>query len=417
MLNTLRKLTFLSVALLGCGVAAAQTDGAYAQTQSEREYPFILADSPARLSTMRQADEDMLSLYRIAARGVDSALPLRWSLLVQAGVSGFVLVPFSHEEGHRSILTFNDIGSISRPYFNKYGAAYVQGVEDRTLTGLRDNDLPQFLRMHTAGLESDYATLVRENSLMTFGKESLDLLWVDYFMRKFSLTAYYAMGLFKEDFDLKEETDERKRDIVGHDVYGAIRHMHRPAADYKRYVTYAELTSDERRFVRRVGWLSLLNLADPTLFAKTGFRLKNGDRVNFALGYSMAPFGDFVDQHFWWATRTFDAHFYVREYGNRARWFPALGAEFSDIRLGRRFIVSAAVHGWRQPEGLSFNATKGRTGAAIDVMCKFRLNKPGRGGAGISADLGVVAKTEGFLLEYMSMDKHIGMRFGTSLWF
>ncbi len=381
------------------------------------EYSFVLVDSPAHMSTMRQADENMLSLYRIAVRGINSTLPYKWSALIQAGVSGFVLIPFSHEEGHRSILTCNNIGSVSRPYFNKHGTAYVQGVTDATLMSLRDGDLPQFLRMHTAGLESDYATLLRENSLMTFGNESPDVLWIEYMMRKVSLVSYYSWGLFKADIGIKEETDELKRDIVGHDIYGAVRHMHRPDAGYKRYIDYGDLTSAERKFVKRVGWLSLLNLADPTLFTKIGFTLKNGDRVNFALGYAMTPFGDFIDQNFRWKARRFNAHFYVREYGNHKRWFPALGAAFSDIRLGSRFVVSATAHGWQQPENLSFTSKKGRLGGAIDAMCKFRLDRDVSHGFGISADLGVTAKTDGFLLEYMSMNRHVGMRFGTSLWF
>jgi hypothetical protein len=402
---------------LFCGNASGQFKDAPPTEGRQIEYPFVLADSPARLSTMRQADENMLSLYRIAMRGVNAILPRGVSGLIQLGVSGLVLIPFSHEEGHRSILTYNDIGSVSRPFFNSSGAAYVQGVTDATLIALRDGDLPQFLRLHTAGLESDYATLLRENSLMTFGGESAGVLWFEYLMRKGSLIGYYAYGLFKADIDITEEADELKRDIVGHDVYGAIRHMHRPDAGYKRYVGYGDLTPTEQRFVKRVGWLSMLNLADPTLFGKIGFRLKNGDRVNFALGYAMTPFGDLVDQNFWWDARRFDARFYVREYGNRERWFPALGAEFSDIRLGDRFIVTAAAHGWQQPEKLSFTSTKGRLGGALDVMCKFRLDRGGSRDFGISADLGVTAKTEGFLLEYMSMTRHMGMRFGTSVWF
>jgi hypothetical protein len=365
---------------------------------------------------MRQADENMLSLYRIAMRGVNSVIPYRWSALIQASVSGFVLIPFSHEEGHRSILTYNNIGSVSRPYFNKYGAAYVQGVPDATLIDLRNSERPQFLRMHTAGLESDYATLLRENSLLTFGGESLDVLWVEYMMRKIALVSYYTWGLFKADIGIKEEADELKRDIVGHDVYGAVRHMHRPEAEYKRYVNYDDLTSTEQKSLRRVGWLSLLNLVDPSLFTKTGFTLKNGDRINFALGYSMAPFGDFLDQHFWWKARRFNAHFYVREYGNKTKWFPAVGAEFADIKLGDRFAVTAALHGWQQPEEQSFTSQKGLLGGAVEVTGEFMLNRD-VSRFGISADLGITAKSDGFLLEYMSMGKHLGVRFGTSLWF
>ena len=54
-------------------------------------------------------------------------------------------MPLTHEEGHRSILTVNYVGSISQPFFNESGAAYVNGVTDQTLMDLRDNDLPTYI--------------------------------------------------------------------------------------------------------------------------------------------------------------------------------------------------------------------------------------------------------------------------------
>jgi hypothetical protein len=382
-----------------------------------REYSFLIVDSPARLSTMRQASENYLSAYRLAVRGLNSVASPKASDMIQLGVSGLLLVPFSHEEGHRSVLTYNDIGSVSRPYLNQYGAAYVQGVTDRTLIELRDNHLPQFLRMHTAGLESDYATLLRENSLMTWDKESKNVLWIDYFLRKMSLISYYASGLFKMDYDVAEETDELKRDIVGHDIYGVVRHIHQPGAEYKRYVRYADLTSTEQKFVRRVGWRSLLNLLDPLLFGKTGFTLKNGNRINLMTGYAMVPFGDFIEQNVWYRTRTLYAHAYLRMYENKSTWFPALGVGLSDLFLTDRLRSDVVLHGWQQPESLRFDESSGKTGGAIDLMCKYRFYAPRGKKMAVSVNLGVVAKTEGFLLEEMAMDDHVGVRFGSSICF
>ena len=109
---------------------------------------------------------------------------------------------------------------------------------------LRDTDLPTYVRLHTAGLESDYAMLLREASLMNWHQEDKSVLYADYLLRKISLVSYYCYGLFKADVNLKEESDELKRDIVGHDVYGAIRHLHRPDMDFKRYTDYNDLSAE-----------------------------------------------------------------------------------------------------------------------------------------------------------------------------
>ena len=183
-------------------------------------------------------------------------------------------MPLTHEEGHRSILTHQDIGAISKPFFNKQGAAYVSGVTDQTLIALRENNLPVFTRMYTAGLESDYMLLLREKSLLSWKEEDYDVLWFEYFARKMNLIGYYTMGLFRYNIGIVEEENELKRDIVGHDVYGAIRSLHNPGMAYQRYVDYRDLLPEERRFANRVGLRSFINLIDPALFFKE-FQLRD----------------------------------------------------------------------------------------------------------------------------------------------
>lgn len=99
----------------------------YAQTgtsfkSSEKEYSFIFQDSPAKLFTMRQFDETALSLYRLSVNELNKVVSPKVSRLIQVGASALVFLPLTHEEGHRSILTNENIGSVSRPYV-AYGGA------------------------------------------------------------------------------------------------------------------------------------------------------------------------------------------------------------------------------------------------------------------------------------------------------
>lgn len=114
--------------------------------ETEKEYPFIIVDSPASIFTMRQFNENYISSYRLLSSSLDKHSRNYYiAEFIKVIGAGFLFLPLTHEEGHRSILTANNIGSISRPYFNKEGVAKVTGVTDATLLELRNNDLPTFI--------------------------------------------------------------------------------------------------------------------------------------------------------------------------------------------------------------------------------------------------------------------------------
>ncbi|MDR1023641.1 MAG: hypothetical protein LBL94_10285 [Prevotellaceae bacterium] len=396
----------------------------YAQEQQQREYSFLVVDDPARLYTMRQSNENFLNAYRLGARTLANSLPDTISLgftkirlattmvLIELLSESLLLQPLSHEEGHRSILTAEGIGSISVPFFNKHGAAYVNGVRDAELKNLRDTKLPTYIRLHVAGNESDYALALRSNALLTWEKETTGILWVALVMRKLATTMYYFS---KDDFAPSGEP-ELERDIVGPDVLSAIRHLHRPDMEFERYTRYSDLTDEEKKFHTRVRYRSLINLIDPALLTKTGFTLKNGLKFSFAGGYGMAPFGDFIDEHFWLKAGKLNAHFYLREFENRSTWFPAAGVEFANVPLSMRCMADVTLHGWQQPKKLDFNTVQGQWGGAVDAMLKYKFYSSSKNGLGISLNLGIVAKTQGYLLEEVALGSHVGGRFGVSIW-
>ncbi len=118
----------------------------------------------------------------------------------------------------------------------------------------------------------------------------------EYWIRKGGILQYYVTGLFDFDIDLEEEENELERDIVGYDTYGQARHLHRPNMDFQRYTRYDEMTSEEKRYVDRIGWRSLLNLANPMIIGKRNFAITDNIKINGGLGYTMSPFGDFIDE-------------------------------------------------------------------------------------------------------------------------
>jgi hypothetical protein len=400
-------------------IHAQNSDSGSDSTKTIYVYPFIIQDSPARLFTMRQFNENYMSGYRLLVHTLDKNFSPCVNYAIQSFSNFFVFVLLTHEEGHRSVLVSKNIGSVSQPYFFSDRRGFIDGVTDSTLKYMRDNDFPDYARLHIAGLESDYMLTHREESLISFGQESFKNLAVEYYIRKVMIIRYYLMGLFKHDIDGDEESDELKRDVVGNDVYGVIRHLHRPGMTFHRYTRYNDLTSDEKTYLKNVGYKSLLNLINPNILGLENFKIGDNLKFNFGLGYTLSPFGDFIDQNFWISNKNrLNLQFYVREFKNQSNWFMAGGAGVKDFRLFPHWVTSVDLHFWDQPETLSFNDVNGKLGGAVEAVGRYVFYaKQGSYLKGVSFDLGAICKTSGFLPEEVYLDKHFGVRFGLSFIF
>jgi hypothetical protein len=404
--------------VIGSAVPLAAQD-VPAASPSGQEYPFILRDDPARLFTMRQLDQDFLSGYRLFADLVSRNFSPVVSYIVQGVFDYCFFKTLTHEEAHRSILVGEDIGAVAHGFPFEKRTGYVDGVTDATLESLRDTKFPTFIRLHTAGFESDYMLATREETLMSLGDDSPRNLLVDYLIRKVAIVRYFTEGLFHHDTDGPEEANELERDIVGNDLYGAIRHLFRPTMTYARYTRLADLTDPERRYLRRVEWRTFLNLVNPNVIGVTGFRLSDDLRVNVGLGHCLGPFGDFIDEKIWLADRhKLKVTAYLREFQNLDHWFLGAGVGVLDYPLAKRVAVSALVHYWNQPLNLSFAETSGKAGGAVDVTGRYKFPlRPGARVEYLSCDLGLIWKSAGFLPEELAMDRHFGLRCGLTLGF
>jgi len=386
------------------------------KSSEHKSYNFIIVDSPAVLFTMRQINQDYLSGYRLFAKTTTSLVKNKnLANMIQAGFQLLLFLPTTHEEGHRSVLTVHNIGSISQPFFNMQGAAYVKGVHDETLKKLRDTNLPTFIRLHTAGIESDYMLTKRVETIASFEEDEFNNLKWEYWGRKYAIIQYFVMGLFNYEVGMKEETDELERDIVGHDIYGAVRHLCRPNMNFYRYTDYNDLTEEEKHLVHRFGYRSLLNFLNPLIIGKANYRLNKNTRFNFGLGYALSPFGDFIDENVWIKNNRFNLYFYVRQYQNKHNWFHAFGIGLYNFQISKKWQIDMIGHFWQQPLNFNFNTDKYFTGAAFDGNAKYwfydsqnvLMKKVG-------LNFGFLYKTNGFLPEELYLKEHLGIRLGLS---
>ena len=413
----MKRIAVLLLAIASTAALAAQdTPGA---GESEKSYPFILRDSPARLFTMRQFDQDYLSGFRLFSDMLNKNLSPALSYVIQGAFGILFFHTMTHEEGHRSILVGEDIGSVSHPFPFAERSGYVDGVTDAILQNLRDTKFPTFIRLHTAGFESDYMLATREETLMSLGDDSYRVLVVDYLLRKFALVRYFTEGIFRHDTDGPEETNELQRDIVGNDLYGVIRHLFRPAMAYTRYTRYADLTDQELGYLHRVEVRTFLNLANANIIGMGNFRLSDDLRVNVGLGHCMGPFGDFIDEKIWLVYKgKVKLNAYLREFENLDHWFFGAGVGINDYPVAKHVDVSVMVHYWNQPLNLSFTEQNGRSGGAVDVTGRYKLFlRPDSRLKYLSFDVNLIYKSAGFLPEEIALGEHFGVGFGVSLGF
>ncbi|MBK7107397.1 MAG: hypothetical protein IPH62_19190 [Ignavibacteriae bacterium] len=388
-------------------------------TNNIYKYDFIIKDSPALLFTMKQTNQNYLSSLRILNKELDELVENKKMLSFLQIVLSLFTIPLTHEEGHRSILTAKNLGSISKPFINSYGAATVIGVRDIDLKILRDTDLPNYIRLHSAGLESDYMLTRRIETIMAFEEDVYKNIEWEYSYRKLAILQYYLMGLFKYKGESKEEIDELERDIVGHDIYGFARHIYRPNMEFHRYTDYNSLSEKERNLVKRFGWRSLLNLLNSNIIGKRNFYLSENIKGNFGIGFTMAPFGDFIDENIWLKIdEKYNIHFYCRQFQNESNWFYGYGLSLHDYNITNRFSTTIATHFWTQPKSFDFFTNKSFTGGAIDLTLNYNLfREKEKWLKGFGVKLGLLYKSKGFLPEEIMLDEHFGFSIGTVLEF
>ena len=89
--------------------------------------------------------------------------------------------------------------------------AKVTGVTDTTLKNLRDTNLPSYIRLHTAGLESDFTYLNSLNSKLSFEEEEYKYIKGDILARNLGVSFYHLTSFINRKFSLDEYKISRIR--------------------------------------------------------------------------------------------------------------------------------------------------------------------------------------------------------------
>lgn len=388
-------------------------------------YHFNLYDGKDYLFTMNQSNNLMLSGIRLIGNSTHQMeLTPKEKKIYNISVSlftSFLGQAITHEEGHRSVLSELGIGSINSPFFDKNLVAKVTGVSNSTLINLRNTDLPSYIRLHSAGLESDYVYLKKSDALFNFNEEKYSILYADYVVRQLSTLNYYLTNLYmhkQTSLTIRENgVSEEDRDIVGHDLFGMVRHLNRPSMGFYRYTEWDYLTSEEQSYAKRMGLMSLLNLLNPNIFRLGNFNLSKSLKGNFSVNYSLSPFGDFTEQNaFLTINNKYKINPYFRQYFNKNYTFLAGGINLHNyVFMEDKVILNTSLDFWQQPKNLDFNTKNSQFGMGIKSELGMRLSSWDANSKSTYFNFGFSYKTNGFIPEAPSLNEDFRIHLGLIL--
>ncbi|WP_276344952.1 hypothetical protein [Aquirufa aurantiipilula] len=315
---------------------------------------------------------------------------------------------YTHEAGHQNVLLSEGIGSYITPTWNKSGLAIVGGVMDNTLINLRDRNLPAYIRLHTGGLEADYGIIRRIKVDIALNNHNIKDLGPEYSTRIWASIFYLSSSTFKL-YSIPESKDQLNNDIVGHDIWGYIKHINRPDAPFHRYIQFEELTANERAQLNRIAISSLFNLLGP---GKVKF-LVGGSKVSLGGSYLLTPFGDMFEQSIFIKKKNLKLQTDLRMYQNKYYQSIGFGISLFDKKISNNLNINLSANYWSQPSEFSFLTKQFKSGGSIDVLGKW-MPKFTEGKFSIDGALHV--KTKGFEPEEPFLSDGIYFRLGLTFY-
>ncbi|WP_448518504.1 hypothetical protein [Rhodoflexus sp.] len=362
------------------------------------------------------------------------------NLLTYGGVTAVDLlsayVPFGHawlhEEYHRAVLTRREVNSANEVNTFPFGksAIKVYRITDEDLRRMHDNHQNDWRRLQTAGGESELhliQTLQRNDFFYKQKMPNIPLYWILTFG-----VGEYLRACARPDIDeindklsQEEGSDIANRDFTGPDYTAWAYSLFRPNLPYSargihpsgvgvnRYIRQADLTQEERDFIRKQGAWQWINFVSPTLFGIERIRLKSsaeGDHYgNFALRSIAIPYGNDFMIDLWYQSPKINAFAVVHSYFNKDSYFPGLEAGVVDYKLwNNKIALSPSAALWLQPKNLSFTEKSGELGGMLRV--KVRAN-----GKTFCPYIELQGKTAGWLMGDVFLEPNLSVNAGVNL--
>ncbi len=302
-----------------------------------------------------------------------------------------------HEEWHRTGMTLQKIPSHDDVYnmFNgELRSSSVSHVADADLARFKANAPQALVRTYTAGIESSYQLLRSMRKDNFFSNADYPNVLMNILLTQQAVG--YVNQIRSDDFDASvdrmNETDPNieTRDFVGWDFSGWVYDLFRPGEPYAdrgihpsgsgidRYVKKADLTDEERSYLKLMGVYQYANFISPFMMGINSIKLGQHIDFNFAFRHYLNSFGHDLsldiflntNQHFWLLS--------LHGYQNKDHFFPGIEIENPTLnfKAGNILIpVQATAMLWAQPEDQDFFTSAGSLGGLLKIRTNIPLGK------------------------------------------
>jgi hypothetical protein len=336
-----------------------------------------------------------------------------------------------HEEYHRAVMSHYGVNSFNGMNHFPIGAnlIYVSNVKDEDLIRLKKESPADMVRLHSAGIESDYALINNLQRNNFFYDQNLlhEILYVMLTVN----SHYYIFASSSPNWVDKEipkrneiEKTVSERDFTGYDMTAWAYDLFRPDEPYEargphpsgvginRYRTTQDLTNDELKYLKNRFYWHSINYLSPMLFGLRSVSLGNSELTgNFAMRHLLTSFGTDVSAQVFLKYKPFNMAFAYHSYLNYDHYFPAIEAELVDYPLyfGEFGIfLSPRIIMGLQPENQKFKTGNPEFLGLFGLRADFTVNKY------FLPFIALTAKTDGWVAGNEYLDSNISVEIGVS---
>lgn len=297
-----------------------------------------------------------------------------------------------HEEFHRAVLTKNYVNSYNQvndfPFLSELIS--VNNVSDENLIRLKNNNSVDFIRLNAAGIEGEYM-LIKELQKKSFFYNqqypyfTFELLWTtNSFFYVWTCHTNKA-EVTTDEVNLEEGSNLKIRDFTGLDFTAWVYDLFKPNEAYEqrgihpsgigidRYIKPSDLTVNELKYLKKQGFLQLLNFASPMLWGINNIPINLFDKkweMNFSVRHLLTSFGNDISVDLFLKQNNFMNNTVFHFYNNGVKTFPGIESNIIDYNLDFGAInlkTSFRAMLWLQPENLLFYDSKSDIGGLADI--------------------------------------------------
>ncbi len=336
---------------------------------------------------------------------------------------------YQHEEFHRAVMSSRHIYSYDEVWkFGKGLDIAVTNVKDEDLVYLKANHPADQVRLSAAGVEGEYAFLLRMREDNFFRQTGYPFLGIS-LLGTIHAVSYVNLP-FTERFNsitdsiLANDRDNiLARDYTGWDFSAWVYDLFTPEEPYedrgtwpgglgiKRPVKESDLTAEMKDFLRETGNMQYLNFISPFMIGINRIQLKPGYFFNFALRSIPTSFGYYAGGDFFLDFNDRQVLLNLGINRSKSLILPSVDVTYYNIirREDSRFSANVNLSGWLQPKDQLFAADKASPGMAVGVQPRFDIGERFT----IMADLSY--KTKGWVFGNPYLDEKLTFRLGFGL--